>query len=137
MNEQDWHREQRDEEAALLIDANLRAVFDLYGVDTVARLARAIYKTTDCGAWLSVKRHDGKWIHSGDLDAVFAGDVRLLRVGSTVEGSDAEFAGCPIDLLTDDDVVSRIQEDLEWIDEEVECAWRKANSEDEEDEGDE
>ena len=88
MNERDWHRTNRDEIAGLLCSGNLEAILDHYGATNVEQLARALYKSTDCGPWLSVQLHDGSWTHAGDLAGVENGNVRSLKVGSIVEGSD-------------------------------------------------
>jgi hypothetical protein len=66
-----------------------------------------------------VRRHDGTWKHAGDLAGVATGDVRSLRVGSIVEGSDAEVQGAEIDLLTDvafQELIDVLATELERVD---------------------
>jgi hypothetical protein len=84
-----------------------------YGVDTsgtdaevVKRLERAIYKYTDCGAWIQERM-------SGVL------------IGSIVEGSDAEFSTFLTFPFKEEDFSNTIQ----WLEAACSEEWHRANEE--------
>ena len=135
MNEIDYERMQEDAAIGQAIAANLQAILDDWGVENVERLGRTIYKRTECGAWLSVKLHDGTWQHTGNLDGIDSGNVRALLLGSIVEGSDAEVCADPIDLMDymNEGDEKRLIEDfdktLDWVDDEACRLWDEANNE--------
>ena len=77
-----------------------------------AVIAKAIYKNTDCGAWITIE-----------------GDT--VRIGSIVEaagdpGSDAEIAADP---LTWPFTAKEFWDAVEWVDAEACAAWDEANGE--------
>ena len=96
----------------------IRNIYDLadhLGVDASGtvdqvgeRLNRAIYKGTDCGAWLQA----------------YPGSI---VIGSIVEGSDAEFTEGLDYPFTGDDFDSK----LEYLEEQCDYEWHCANEEDE------
>jgi len=110
-------------EAGETILANLEAILADWSAETISSLGRAIYKGTNCGAYLSVQLHDETWKHTGHLDGIYNGDVRQLLVGSIIEGSDAEVCADAIDLLAyadSTDAVDVFSRTVEWVDDEVE-----------------
>ena len=84
------------EEAAAMGEAmaqHLEALLAFYGRDNFAQVDRALYKYTDCGAYLGLYpwEGDGIWSGSQRMKEVRPGDIRSIGVGSIVEGTDA----CP------------------------------------------
>ena len=69
-----------------------------HGTDKLTTFAKGIYDDTDCGVWVSFITVDDE-IHAGDLDktqdtlAWALRHVVGVRVGTIVEGSDAEYSG--------------------------------------------
>jgi hypothetical protein len=129
VNEREYHQMNSDLEAGEICAAGLAAILDCWGVETVERLDRAIYRYTACGPHLSVKTHDGKWHHSGNLQGIYSGEVRALLVGSIVEGSDADVTGSEIDLLTVEDAVATFNREVDTVDREANRLWDEANEE--------
>jgi hypothetical protein len=138
MNEVQYEAMQEDAAIGQAMAEALQYVIDHYGVETVERLGRSIYKYTDCGAWLSVKLHDGTWKHTGNLTDVSIGNVRALMVGSIVEGSDAEVKATPLDLMDyleeggEKRLLDDLEETIEWVDGEAGALWDEANGSDDE-----
>ncbi len=104
MNEREYDRMMQDFEAGERIAGNLAEILSYWGEENIQRLGRRVYKATAAGVHLSVRLHDGSWRHSGNLEGVGNGNVRSLKVGSIVEGSDAAVTGEEIDLLREDAV---------------------------------
>lgn len=66
---------------------------DECGHQTFASFGRCVYKYTDCGPWIVAVLRNGKEVGYTDPAADTLGmntDVRAIKVGSIVEGSDAE-----------------------------------------------
>ena len=77
-------------------------------VEVEAQLSRHAFKYTDCGAWIQLD-----W------------ENNLLKLGSIVEGSDAEVSADPIPFaeITSD----KIQAAIDYIEAEASCEWDEAN----------
>lgn len=86
---------------------NIQEAAKAHGYDDPEKLHRAIYKYTDCGAWIS-------W------------DEKSVTIGSIVEGSDAEFSRTFLFPFTKDEVDDWVAELEQLCDE----AWHEANEED-------
>lgn len=89
---------------SLMVLNNISELARWYGVDNEERLPKAMYKGTECGAWI-------QW------------DNATVSIGSIVEGSDAEFAESftfPVSSET-------IEEWLEELEDLCDQAWREAN----------
>jgi hypothetical protein len=88
------------------------------------RLSKAIYKGTDCGAWVRVREEGGDWQSPEDFSGPEV-DLEMVQIGSIVEGSDAEFDmeyGCPVD-------ASVLDEWLEELESLTSQEWDRANNE--------
>jgi hypothetical protein len=132
----DHLRDERNREAGDICFANLQAILRECGAANVAELYRTIYKYNDCGPWLSVRLHDGTWMHCDELHGIDNGNVRSLRVGSIVEGSDAEVTGREIDLLAYDDdeaAVAAFDSEVDDVNTEACRLWDEANTDEGED----
>lgn len=92
----------------MMVFNNIKDYADYIGVE-VEHLERAIYKGTNCGAWIT-------W------------DDKKMTIGSIVEGSDAEFDKAFYFPVDSDDIEAWFEELEELTDE----AWHEANDEDEE-----
>jgi hypothetical protein len=71
---------------------HFRGLLDYFGADTPRTLNRRVYKSTDCGASISVMLHDGTWVHNGDAGwQTMTGDEPIagFTIQTIVEGSDA------------------------------------------------
>lgn len=89
---------------------------------TFADLGRAVYKYTDCGPWIVAVLLDGSEVyytspeaHALSMDTV----VRAIRVGSIVEGSDADVGPYEVTRARDFwPTVERVNEEavIEWHD---------------------
>jgi hypothetical protein len=117
----------------------LQSILDEYDAENVHGLYWTIYEHTDCGPWLSVQLTDGTWKHCDDLEGVANDAVQALRVGSIVEGSDAEVTGDVIDLAqyTGENAGSAAADfaaQVERVNAEACSLWDEANTEDDEDE---
>lgn len=91
-----------------IIINNINDYADYLGID-INQIERAIYKGTECGAWIN-------W------------DDKKLTIGSIVEGSDVEFSktfNFPVN-------IKEINNWFEELEELTEEAWCEANSYDEE-----
>ena len=107
---------------------NLNAILD--DAPDVRALYRRTYKYTECGAWLSVRLHDGTIRHCDQLDDVKNDDVRALLVGSIVENSDAEVVADWIDLIdyeTPADAAAAFNDTVDWVDNAACALWDEAN----------
>jgi hypothetical protein len=135
MNEIDYYQNEEMIAEGQHANACLRAILlDNGGDMTLPDLYRSIYKYTPCGPWLSVRTWDGRTFHCGELDKVYANDVRYLLVGSIVEGSDAEVTADWIDLVeceSPEDAVVRFNRTVAWVNDEACALWDEANGEDE------
>lgn len=110
--------------------ANLLAILETYGSDNVGELARAVYKDNDWGPILSVRLHDGLWVHGTGLWLVQGKDVAALLITSIVEGSDAEVRADPVELVNYDEAAAAVAEftgAVEWVGREVCTHWHEAN----------
>lgn len=140
MNEREYHEMQENAATGQMIAANLQAILDDHDCENVAQLYRTIYKYTDCGPWLSVQLHDGTWRHCDNLHGIDNGNVRALKVGSIVEGSDAEVEADPIDLIRFDEeggeqlAVTTFNAAVEWVNDEASALWDDANGDESDDE---
>jgi hypothetical protein len=137
VNEIDYERMQEDAATGQAIAANLKAILDDWNVENVAQLNRTIYKSTECGARLSVQLHDGTWRHNGNLDGIDNGNVQALLLSSIVEGGDTDVTADPISLLNYMDegdekrLIADFDKTLDWVDGEACSLWHEANDEDE------
>ena len=92
-----------------------KAMYDLLSQDlgdNPDRWDRAIYKGTDCGAWMRINRDGDSWPEI------------YVSIGSIVEGSDAE--------VTAEDLVwpftrDQFWETVEWVNQEASMLWDEAN----------
>jgi hypothetical protein len=122
MNEKEYDRLMQDLEAGERIAGNLAEILSYWGEEDVQRLARRLYKATAAGVHLSVRLHDGSWRHSRNLEGVGNGNVRSLRVGAIVEGSDAAVTGEEVDLLRED-AVEAFAREVDRVDEQACELW--------------
>lgn len=135
MNEIDYYEQEECAAIGQAIEASLKVLLDSFGVENVERFGRSIYRNTECGAWLSVKLHDGTWRHTGDLSGIDNGNVAALLVGSIVEGSDAEVRADVIELINyldegdEQRLVDEFNRTIDWVDDEACRLWDEANEE--------
>lgn len=83
---------------------NITELAKWYGEEDEDRLPKAIYKGTECGAWI-------QW------------DNATVTIGSIVEGSDAEFA----ETFTFPVSSETVEEWLEELEDLTDAAWHEAN----------
>ena len=105
---------ERDQEAEGLGRALHGAVTDWCGLPydaTVAQIKKAIYKGTDCGAWIEFTE-------------------TLLSVGSIVEGSDIDCESHHLTWTGEENVGKWLGEVFEAIEAEATELWNEANGED-------
>jgi hypothetical protein len=124
MNEIEYEHMQESAAIGQSIADNLNAI--LGDAPDVGALYRRTYKYTECGAWLSVRLHDGSVRHCDQLSDVKNGDVRALLVGSIVENSDAEVVADWIDLIDYEnpaDAVVAFDAAVQWVDDQVCTLW--------------
>ncbi len=114
---QSWEQYERGQEAAALGSAMVAALAELYGCEPqVESVKRAVYKATDCGAFV-----------------VFPSDAPCrVGVGSIVEGSDAEVP--PIFVTYNEDkpdeqFIAEWRKAVQHVEDEADCLWREANEE--------
>jgi hypothetical protein len=138
MNEVEYERMQEQIAEGEHANACLDAILSDNGSDmTLPSLYRSVYKYTECGPWLSVRTWDDRTFHCGDLHKVDKDEVRYLRVGSIVEGSDAEVRADWIDLVeceSPEAAVALFNRTVEWVNDEACALWEEANAEDNEEE---
>lgn len=84
---------------------NERDLFKLYGVRDAKQLDRAVYKDTECGAWVRI-------------------EGRQVNVGTIVEGSDAEFR----EKLTFPFTLKEWEEAITSLEERADETWRFVNN---------
>lgn len=100
---------------------------DYFEVDDVTDLNSAIYDGTEAGAHISVLTPDGTWHYNGDnwsgIDEIVA-----FRIGTIVEGSDAEINSPPFELPV---TVAEVKAFIEWMEDEADNLWDEANNPDE------
>jgi hypothetical protein len=100
--------------------------------DDLSLLGKWLYKTTDCGAWMSVLFDDTEWVHCSEVDPMdTAGLERHMFqgfvIGTIVEGSEATRQSKVFQLGTSFEEVDEFIADLEeWADQE----WKEANEND-------
>jgi len=99
-----------------------QGILTSHGFDTWHELYRDIYKWTPCGPWLAVETADGAWIDCDDLDD--AGDIEVVgfRVGTIVEGSNAEINADWVyfeDCESPADALANFHQAVEWVDAEA------------------
>ena len=124
MNEVQYEAGQEAAELGAHALACLESILDVWEADSLVALGRSVYKHTTCGAWLSVRTWDGRWIHSGDLHTAIKGDVGHLQMGSIIEGSDAEVRADAIDLLkceSPEQAVDLFNRTIEWVEREADA----------------
>jgi hypothetical protein len=111
----------------------LRAIMAGYGAATLPELARRIYKDTACGATLGVKTWEGGAVWGSELAGITPGHVRVLVIGTIIEGSDAEGTAPPVDLLgaTPEQAVVAFEAAVAWIED-----WAADSDGDDDDDGD-
>jgi hypothetical protein len=129
MDEKDYMRMEEDAAMAAHCASCAQGILTSHGVDTWYGLYRDIYKWTPCGPWLAVQTEDNKWIDCDDLDDV--GDIEVVgfRVGTIVEGSDAEINADWVyfeDCESPADAVIKFHEAVEWVDAEAKEAFWEA-----------
>lgn len=98
--------------------------FDDCGHDSFGEFGRCLYKYTDCGPWVVAVLKDGREIYYGDKEAwelTMDTEIKCLRVGSIVEGSDVEVG--PFDVEDPKEFSATIKQ----IDEECTFFWRRDN----------
>ena len=100
--------------------------FDFIGVENFAQFGRAIYKGVSCGPWIVAILPDGEEVYYEDEKArTITSDTEIVavKVGSIVEGSDAEVPA----VLVDDpcELVDTIEE----INNQAKEMWEEANAE--------
>jgi len=101
MDEIEYERQQEEVAMGQAIAANVKAIFDDQGCETMAGLQRRLYKDTDAGIAISFELHNGSYVYVGDARAHIIKDpwnwIRCIGASSIVEGSDAEVEGGWID----------------------------------------
>lgn len=97
----------------------LADVADLYGCSASEEaIGRAVYKAYDCGPWIRFDTHEP-----------------LIRMGSIVEGSEAEFEVTPLNYGKLEGgpeevraaVHAWLREAADWLEGETSAAWHEAN----------
>lgn len=91
---------------------NLEDLMNHVGADEVFQLNAAVYKSTECGAFIRVRTPDGKWHEAGD-DWSTVTEVDAFQIGTIVEGSDAEFMTSVFRLPVEADDVDAAVEEIE------------------------
>ena len=99
-NHAEFERQQRDEAAGITCLEAIKTLLAYWGEKDLGQMNKRVYRAYSCGPWLAVRLHDGTWVHgTRDLENVKLEDVGALKVGSIVEGSDAEIEGDVLDLV--------------------------------------
>ena len=118
---------QRAQEAGAVCLEALKTLLLLWGEENLAQLNRRIYGAYSCGPWLAVRLHNGTWKHGRtELETVKLEDVAALKVGSIVEGSDAEVEGDVMELVSfeqPEDLVERFDQQLEGVNRQARSIW--------------
>jgi len=103
MTYEEYERGEEMKAQGEVAQANLKAILDDHGCETVGQLARNAYKYTDCGAWLSVEvwGYERSTIVHGDAvrDLPTDAPIIAIHVGSIVEGVDGGVDAHIVDLL--------------------------------------
>lgn len=102
---------------------NLQDLVEHFGAETVSGLPRRVYKDTDCGAWISLETPDGVWHHTGD-DWSGITEISAFKIGTIIEGSDAEISSDPFELPVTNAEVDHWIRDMET---EASDLWNEAN----------
>jgi hypothetical protein len=92
---------------------DLRGLMDFLSADAPQDLNRRIYKSTDCGASISVRRPDGTWLHNGRIGWDLLTAIDAFTIQTIVEGSDAEVNSEPFILPVAEETVNEWIEDME------------------------
>jgi len=128
MNELQHYRMQEDAGIGAAMLENLNAI--LGDCINAEQLDRDIYWYTECGAFIAVRLHNGKFITPNELSGVMNGDVSGILIGSIVEGSDAEVSADWINLIdyeTPESAVDAFNDALEWVNAEACALWNESN----------
>jgi len=95
-------------------------------------LTRTMYRQTECGAWAQIACDctGDNWLDASDIggsapERVKLSDVRLLRIGTIVEGSDAEIMGYDADVYWMN--LDYMNLCLNSMEAKAEAAWEEAN----------
>lgn len=100
-NHAEFERQQRDEAAGITCLVALQTLLKYWGEKDLGQMHERVYQAYSCGPWLAVRLHDGTWVHgNGELTEVKLEDVAALKVGSIVEGSEAEIEGDVLELVS-------------------------------------
>lgn len=98
----------------------------------IESLPKMVYKGTDCGAWIQLQTEDGEWHGEGELTGI--GEVIGFRIGTIVEGSDADVGPQEFTFPV---TANEVQEWINEMESEASFLWHEANDDyDEDDEGD-
>lgn len=114
-------------EYALTPIATLADLCSYFGVETPDRLSKAVYKGTDCGAWIALcptlDTEEDDWLSGSEIPADLASIV-AFKIGTIVEGADVGVDGKDFYLP-----VPRYQV-WDWIEDmesQAEAIWEAAN----------
>lgn len=124
----EFERQQRDEAAGITCLVALQTLLKYWGEKDLGQMNERVYRAYSCGPWLAVRLHDGTWVHgTRDLESVKLEDVAALKVGSIVEGSDAEIEGDVLDLVSYDEDPDALRLDFErqlvGVNDQVQTIW--------------
>lgn len=127
-NHAEFDSQQRAEAAGITCLVALQALLKYWGEKDLGQMNERVYRAYSCGPWLAVRLHDGTWVHgTRDLENVKLEDVAALKVGSIVEGSDAEIEGDVLELVSYDEDPDGLRIDFErqlvGVDDQVQTIW--------------
>jgi hypothetical protein len=118
----------------------MKRIFPDY--DGPYNMGRSIYKHTDCGPWVAFVASE--YVYDPHLDRetyrevyyeeapktwLELGPIRAIKVGSIVEGSDAEIGPHYVTVLSPDTLNKRFHEAVRQVNAEACEAWHEANDE--------
>lgn len=102
-------------------------LLDFWSADSLETLNRRVYKSTDCGASVSVQTPDGAWHHNGQdwagIDTIVAFTLQTI-----VEGSDATVDSEPFVLPV---LRATVDEWIQYMEAEATRLWNEANDNEE------
>lgn len=101
----------------------LQDLCKFFSADSPDLLNRRIYKGTACGAWISVRTPDGEWHDCGD-DWSAITEIDAFKIGTIVEGSDADVVGDDFELPVS---TARVDGWIEEMESEATHLWENAN----------
>lgn len=131
----EFDSQQRAEAAGIVCLEAIKALLAHWGEKDLGQMNERVYRAYSCGPWLAVRLHNGTWVHgTRDLENVKLEDVGALKVGSIVEGSDAEIEGDVLELVSYEDDPDALRLDfgrqLEGVDDQVQTIWYEMHPDD-------